>query len=82
MNTLIRIMIGGAIGIWFSVAVVFLLHNHPEPEYVIAPAILDGRVQFGEIVVCGEMITSGIHGPDLRAYEGPIQFYHDHEEDQ
>lgn len=80
MKIVLALLAGMTLGVWLMIGIQ-AFGSIDEPECVIAPAILDGRVQFGEIVVCGEMITSRIHGPDLRSYTGPIEFYHDHEEE-
>ena len=75
---LIGLGVGMIIGVFILAAV-----QENRKECLVGQAILEPAgvaIQFGEAVVCGdEIIISNIHGPTIEAWEGDIQFYHNHD---
>lgn len=84
MNDLFGIAVGVVVGAMIALgAVAFIGHDyHEEPEY----SCLEGSVRvidfadgsagiIGEALICGrDWRISGIYGPTLDEYEGPLDF--------
>lgn len=82
---IIRIMylvMGTLLG-FFIAMVIWGPHSHNLPECVVGKVqtvMKDTIIIIGEAVVCGEFHSS-IYGPTLEAWDGPIKFYHNHDEE-